>query len=145
VTAAEIEKRYPFTNLPKEWEGVLAPDNGIIDVQLLVRALLRLARDYGARAQQNVEVKSMSFGKHQGQEVWTLKATKADSSSVEYYGKKIVITPGAYANHVLQPSFEFSLDLDIWEMVATYFNVNAGPQASIFPSTPSTQLITTLH
>jgi sarcosine oxidase / L-pipecolate oxidase len=138
VTAAEIEKRYPFTNLPDKWEGVLAPDNGIIDVQLLVRTLLRLARDYGARAQQNVEVKSMSFGKHQGQEVWTLKAAKADSSSVEYYGEKIVITPGAYANHVLKPSFEFSLDLDIWEMVATYFNISAGPQASIFPSTPST-------
>ena len=144
MTAGEIEKRYPFTNLPEEWEGVLAPDNGIIDVQLLVRTLLRLARDYGARAQQNVEVKSMSFGKHHGQEVWTLKATKA-GSSVEYYGKKVVITTGAYANHVLQPSFEFSLDLDIWEMVATYFNISAGPQASIFPSMTSTQPITRLH
>jgi sarcosine oxidase / L-pipecolate oxidase len=124
--------------LPEKWEGVLAPDNGIIDVQLLVRTLLRLARDYGARAQQNVDLKSMPFGKHQGQEVWILKAAKAGSSSV---GKKIVITPGAYANHILQPSFEFSLDLDIWEMVATYFNINAGPQASIFPSTPSTQAV----
>ncbi|KAI0908758.1 hypothetical protein F4823DRAFT_477945 [Ustulina deusta] len=43
----EIENRYPFKDLPSEWIGLYAPDNGIINVQLLLRTLLSLAKDYG--------------------------------------------------------------------------------------------------
>ena len=34
---------------------------------------------------------------------------------------KIALTMGAYANHVLYPSFGFSLNLNIWEMVRPHY------------------------
>lgn len=40
-----------------------------------------------------------------------------------------------YVNHVLKPSIGISLDIDIWEMVSSYFNAKAGPNGTIFPST----------
>ncbi|KAL7620468.1 hypothetical protein AAE478_009463 [Parahypoxylon ruwenzoriense] len=59
---------------------------------------------------------------------------KLTAKEIENRAKKIIIASGAYVNHVLRPSFGLSLDLDIWEMVASYFNTNAGPNGTIFPS-----------
>ncbi|KAI0447286.1 hypothetical protein F4803DRAFT_575455 [Xylaria telfairii] len=119
LSAKDIEDRYPFKDLPKEWIGLHAPDNGIINVQLLLRTLLSLAKDYGAQAKQHTD------------EVQTIRH---DKDVAVFKAKKIVIASGSYVNHVLKPSFGISLDLDIWEMVASYFNCNAGPSGTIFPS-----------
>ncbi len=133
VSAQEIEKRYPFKNLPSEWIGLYAPDNGVINVQLLLRTLLSLAKDYGAEAKQHTRVKEIRPAECDGS-IWEVHAIRHETESVTFKTKKIVIAPGAYINHVLKPSFGISLDLDIWEMVASYFNVNAGPQGTVFPS-----------
>lgn len=45
VKAKDIENRYPSRDLPCDWEGLYAPDNGVINVQLLLRTLLSLAKD----------------------------------------------------------------------------------------------------
>ncbi|KAI9741661.1 MAG: hypothetical protein M1834_000045 [Cirrosporium novae-zelandiae] len=134
LSAEQIEKRYPFKNLPKDWIGLFAPDNGIINVQLLLRTLSRLAKDYGASTQQYVEVKKLVPVSELDEQIWRVEAVESGSTQVVYKAKKIVITSGAYVNHVLSPSFNFSLDLDIWEMVASYFSVNAGPSGTVFPS-----------
>ena len=135
VTAQEIEAKYPFKNLPSDWMGLYAPDNGVINVQLLLRTLLSLAKDYGAEAKQHTQVDGI-VPSASDSNIWEVHSTRHGNpdESVTFKAKKIVIASGAYVNHVLQPSFNISLDLDIWEMVACYFNVNAGPQGTIFPS-----------
>ncbi|EHK19952.1 uncharacterized protein TRIVIDRAFT_193320 [Trichoderma virens Gv29-8] len=133
LTAEEIQRRYPFKNLPDKWIGVFAPDNGIINVPLLLRSLLTLAKHYSAQARQHTEVKSIVPDDHDSSK-WKVKAVSHGKDEVVFLTKKIVITAGAYVNHILQPSFGITLDLDIWEMVASYFNSNAGPNGTVFPS-----------
>lgn len=113
---------------------MFAPDNGVINVQLLLRTLSRLAKDYGAEAQQYVEVRSLRPHDEDGSG-WKAIGLKKETEPVEFSGKKVVLTCGAYVNHVLEPSFGFTFDLNIWEMVANYFSVNPGPGGTVFPST----------
>ncbi|KKY38290.1 putative fad dependent oxidoreductase [Diaporthe ampelina] len=133
LTAKDIENRYPFKNLPSDWEGLYALDNGVINVQLLLRTLLGLAKDYGAEAKQNTRVENINPVKGDNS-TWEVHTTHRDTEAIAFRAKKIVITSGAYVNHVLKPSFGISLDLDIWEMVSSYFNAKAGPNGTIFPS-----------
>ncbi|KAH7185178.1 uncharacterized protein B0J16DRAFT_355673 [Fusarium flagelliforme] len=132
VSAEEIEEQYPFKNLNKDWMGLFAPDNGVINVQLLLRTLYSLARDYSADAKQHTKVEKIRPS-DKDKSIWEVHGTVHDKSVI-YLTKKIIITSGSYVNHVLKPSFGISLGLDIWEMVATYFNTNAGPNGTIFPS-----------
>ena len=135
-TAKEIEARYPFKNLPSEWIGLYAPDNGVINVQLLLRTLLSLAKDYGAEAKQHTRVEKISSSKLDNDStIWEVHALRHDKDKIVYKTRKIVIASSAYVNHVLKPSFGISLKICIWEMVASYFNCNAGPDGTIFPST----------
>ncbi|THC88621.1 hypothetical protein EYZ11_011933 [Aspergillus tanneri] len=105
---------------------IFAPDNGIINVPLLVRTLYRLAQDYGAKLQQYTKVTKLE----PDSEGWSVTVSRP----VVYHVQKLIITSGAYVNHVIRPSFDIQLRLDIWEMVASYFSVNAGPRGRIFPS-----------
>ncbi|KAF3256432.1 hypothetical protein TWF192_001857 [Orbilia oligospora] len=129
----EIEKRYPFKDLPANWVGIYAPDNGVINVQLLLRTLLSLAKDYGAETKQNTQVKEIRLSESDSN-IWEVHTIRHEKDPVVFKAKKIVIASGAYVNHVLKPSYGISLDLCIWEMVANYFNCNAGPNGTIFPS-----------
>ncbi|KAK4640498.1 hypothetical protein QC761_602240 [Podospora bellae-mahoneyi] len=106
----------PFKNLPPEWIGLFAPDNGVINVQLLLRSLLSLAKDYGAEAKQHTTDKT----------IWEVHAIRHDTDPALFKAKKILLP--------LAPTFGISLDLDIWEIVASYFNTNPGPNGTIFPS-----------
>ncbi|EWY82632.1 hypothetical protein FOYG_14726 [Fusarium oxysporum NRRL 32931] len=132
LTAEQIEEQYPFKNLDRKWIGLFAPDNGVINVQLLLRTLYSLAKDYGAQAKQHTQVKQLR-PLESDKSIWEVHAMVHDEV-VKYLTKKIIITSGAYVNHVLKPSFSIGLRLDIWEMVATYFNTNPGPNGTIFPS-----------
>jgi sarcosine oxidase/L-pipecolate oxidase len=46
LTPAEIEAEYPLTGLPSTFKGIFAPDNGCINVPLVLRTLHRLAGAY---------------------------------------------------------------------------------------------------
>lgn len=133
MKAKDIEDRYPFKNLPGDWEGLYAPDNGVINVQLLLRTLLSLAKDYGAEAKQHTRVENINPSQDDNN-IWEVHTIRHDKDTIVFKAKKIIIASGAYINHVLKPSFGISLDLDIWEMVFNYFNANAGPNGTIFPS-----------
>lgn len=136
VNAYEIEAKWPFKNLPKDketgYKGLFAPDNGVINVQLLLRTLHRLAKDYGAHTRQQVEVTKLT--PTEDGELWTVEGIQSNDNKIEFTGRKIAITGGAYVNKLLQESFDLILDLDIWEMTACYWNVNSGPKGTIFPS-----------
>lgn len=134
MNADEIEDRYPFKDLLANWAGLYAPDNGIINVQLLLRTLLRLAKGYGAEARQHTHVKHIRPSESDSS-IWEVYTTPYNTDVAIVNAKKIILASGSYINHVLKSSFGISLDLDIWEMVASYFNCNAGPGGTIFPST----------
>ncbi|KAF5629873.1 sarcosine oxidase [Fusarium sp. NRRL 25303] len=134
LTVEQIEEQYPFKNLDPKWIGLFAPDNGVINVQLLLRTLYGLAKDYGAQAKQHTQVKQLR-PLDSDKSIWEVHAMVHDKE-VKYLTKKIIITSGAYVNHVLKPSFSIGLRLEIWEMVATYFNTNPGPNGTIFPTLP---------
>ncbi|KAI9924601.1 hypothetical protein MW887_006874 [Aspergillus wentii] len=128
-TKADIERKYPFRNLPQNYEGIFAPDNGVINVPLLLRTLYRLAQGYGAKLQQHTFVKQLEpYEDH-----WIVQ-TLHHGKQEQHHARKIIITSGAYVNHILRPSFDIQLKLDIWEMVASYFSVDAGPRGTVFPS-----------
>ncbi|OTA99142.1 hypothetical protein M426DRAFT_68352 [Hypoxylon sp. CI-4A] len=134
LTKEEIEDRYPFRDLPSTWVGLFAPDNGVINVPLLLRTLLNLAKAYGAVAKQHTCVTKIDPPRPDGNSTaWKIN-TSQDGQDNTYEANKIIIASGSYVNHVLQPSFGISLDLDIWEMAACYFNTNPGPNGTIFPS-----------
>ncbi|KAL7910533.1 hypothetical protein GGI35DRAFT_449032 [Trichoderma velutinum] len=133
LSAEEIQARYPFKNLDSNWMGLFAPDNGIINVQLLLRTLYKLVQDYGATAKQHTQIQVIRPS-NQPDYAWDVYAVRHDTEAAIFKAKKIIVASGAYVNHVLQPSFGISLDLDIWEMVFCYFNCNAGPKGTIFPS-----------
>ncbi|MCJ1393281.1 hypothetical protein MMC18_006153 [Xylographa bjoerkii] len=133
-TKDQIEERYPFINLPENWQGLYAPDNGCINVPQLCRSLYRLAQDYGAHTHQYVSVTKIKPIKKDDRQLWEVTGTKHGSSDISYIADKIVIACGAYVNDVVYPSFHFHLNLIIWEMVATYFSMNAGPKGTILRS-----------
>ncbi|KAK3294312.1 uncharacterized protein B0H64DRAFT_400365 [Chaetomium fimeti] len=133
LNAKDIEERYPFKKLPPDWIGLYAPDNGVINVQLLLRTLMSLAKDYGAETKQHTKVEKIRPSE-QASSIWEVHTVRHEEEKVTFRARKIVIASGAYVNHVLKPSFGIQLDLDIWEMVASYFSTNAGPKGTIFPS-----------
>lgn len=118
----EIQENFPFQNLPDKWIGIDMPDNGCINVPLLLRTLYRLCEAWNVRLSQYSTVTQI-IPSITGLGDWVVKGTQKNPSGVTeseftYFTDKIIITPGAYVNHVLRPSFGFSLDINIWEMVS---------------------------
>ncbi|RLL97468.1 hypothetical protein CFD26_105573 [Aspergillus turcosus] len=125
----EIEAKYAFRRLPADYIGLYAPDNGIINVPRLLRSLYRLAEERGAKLHQHTSVQKMV----PAEDGWLIQAIR-NGSPVQYRAKKVIIACGAYTNHILRESFNVQLDLDIWEMVSCYFDIDASDEAPSFPS-----------
>ncbi|KAI5462015.1 hypothetical protein BGZ63DRAFT_442909 [Mariannaea sp. PMI_226] len=133
LTAAEIERDYPFKNLDPEWAGLLAPNNGMINVQLLVRTLYVLAKNLGAQAEQHTQVERIRPS-HSKDSNWEIDV-KTYGRAATYFTKKIIITSGAGINSILGPSFGISLDLETRQIATTYFNVDKLANGTAFPRT----------
>ncbi|KAH9927099.1 FAD/NAD(P)-binding domain-containing protein [Epithele typhae] len=129
----EIQQQYPFQNLPDEWIGIDMPDNGCIDVTLLVRTLYRLCQERAVDLFDYSTVTRIApdLSKVYPPAKWVIEGTMLNASGASAQGMqfsfrsdKIAITPGAYVNHVLYPSFGFSVDVNIWEMVYSYWAID---------------------
>jgi len=131
VDRDEIQEKFPFQNLPDKWKGLEMPDNGCINVPLLLRTLYRLSEALGAQLSEYSTVTKIIPSAGSGN--WEVKGIQRNPSGVTeseftYFTDKIIITPGAYVNHVLYPSFDFSLNIDIWEMVYQYWSIDSAMQ-----------------
>ncbi|KAH8429055.1 uncharacterized protein LDX57_006725 [Aspergillus melleus] len=122
-TKSDIEKSYPFTNLPDNYIGIYAPDNGVINIPLLLRTLHRLARQNGAHMHGNTRAEKLQ--PHEKGQGWRISAVQ-QGRRITYHAKKIVLACGAYINHILRASFGIQLRLQIWEMAGSYFSVDPG-------------------
>lgn len=124
-----IQDTSPFQNLPDNWEGIEMPDNGCINVPLLLRTLHRLCRARGVDLFDYATVKHIDADNSDvfPSANWVVRGTmhgpkgvSASSKDFAFRTDKIAITAGAYVNHVLYPSFGFTLKVNIWEMVIMF-------------------------
>ncbi|MEG5048412.1 FAD-dependent oxidoreductase [Microcoleus sp. B4-C1] len=130
LTAQKIMEEYPFRNLPSNFIGLFAPDNGCINVPLVLRSLYRLALVYGAKIVSHTSVKELAVQ----EESVTVVATLNSNLEIEkFHAKKCIITAGAYTNDILE-SVGLSIELKIWEMVYEYYATNPSPNGTLFPS-----------
>ncbi|EGG15895.1 hypothetical protein DFA_09564 [Cavenderia fasciculata] len=132
LDSKQIMDEFPFRNLPSTYEGLWSPDNGCINLPLLLRTLYRMCQSYGVQLVQQAPVTKMT---PVGTDKVVIEVRLSGATNpVTIEAIKAAITCGAYTNHVLRPSFGFELDLDIWEMMYSYFSSNAGPQGTLFKS-----------
>lgn len=127
LNATQIMQQYPFRNLPGNFKGVFAPDNGCINVPLLLRSLYRLAQSYGATLMAHAEVKDFKVNEAGVSVTFDAGEIKTVTAS------KCIVAPGAYINDILS-HLGIAIDLNIWEMVYEYYATDPGPQGTIFPS-----------
>ncbi len=128
LTVDEIEAEYPFTGLPRNFEGLFAPDNGCIDVPLLLRTLHRLTTARGGRVIPHARVTGLKLASDS-----VTVAADVAGEALEVRAGHCIVTSGAYTNHVLA-SVGLQLNLDIWEMAYGYYSVDPGPEGTYFPS-----------
>jgi len=126
LTVAEIVQQYPFRDLPSNFIGVYAPDNGCINIPLLLRSLYRLAQSYGAKLVSHATVQALTVG----DDGVSVRFNASGSEVVK--AKKCVLAPGAYINSILK-SLGIEIDLNIWEMVYEYYATDPGPKGTLFP------------
>jgi sarcosine oxidase/L-pipecolate oxidase len=127
LNVTQIMQRYPFRGLPGNFVGIFAPDNGCIDVPLLLRSLYRLAQSYGAKLQAHAEVKDFKVAE-------SGVTVTFDNGEIETVtASKCIVAPGAYINDVLG-GVGIQINLNIWEMVYEYYATDPGPQGTLFPS-----------
>jgi len=97
---------------------------------LLMRTLFRFCEQLGVTLLQYADVKHIVPDAHP--ELWRVQGLLGSDRGVgcmpeefSFTARKIAITCGAYVNHVLYPSFAFSLNVEIWEMVYGYYAIDA--------------------
>ena len=127
LTVQQIMTRYPFKDLPSNFKGIFAPDNGCIDVPLLLRTLYRMAQSYGAKLVSHAKVEDLCITDA------NVSVTFNNGEQETITADKCIVTCGAYTNDVLN-SVGIDLDLKIWEMVYEYYATDPGPDGTLFPS-----------
>ena len=123
LTRDEIEADHPFYNLPDNYEGLEMPDNGVINVPQFTLSRYQLCLENGVHLRQYADVKRIE-PKGDTDDEWNVIVAMGEDKTSGFVpvittvsAKKIAITCGAFVNHILGPSFGFTLDLSIWEMV----------------------------
>jgi sarcosine oxidase / L-pipecolate oxidase len=127
LNAKQIMAEYPFRDLPDDFIGVFAPDNGCINVPLVLRALYRLATAHGAHIIPHAPVQELKVSEDGVEVVANLGEPQTFSA------RRCIVTCGAYTNNVLS-SIGIKLNLLIWEMVYEYYATAPGPRGTLFPS-----------
>lgn len=126
LTVDEIEAEYPLHDLPRNFVGIFAPDNGCINVPLVLRSLYRLAQGYGATLRSHARVTRLTTGSDG-------VTVSVEGDPEPYTADKVILASGAYTNQVLAGT-GVELNLSIWEMVYEYYAADPGPGGVYFPS-----------
>lgn len=110
----QIERRYPFQNLPDNFHGVWQEDGATIDVKKVIEGLHNLNITYGVDIMCDQHVKKIK-SEANGVEVITNDNT--------YTAKKVIVASGAYINEIVKTSFNFEFNILIWEMCFAYYKI----------------------
>lgn len=116
LTAREIEKKYPFRNLPSHYVGIYQPDNAVIDVKNAFAAAIEACTRHGVEFRNRSRVTHLENSAN-GVDVHL-------DSEAPIHADKVILASGAYTNQILLPSFGFELDLTIWDMCFAYYRLD---------------------
>lgn len=116
LTAAQIEARFPFQNLPTDYEGFFQASGGIIDLKATEEAALDAALASGL-----VEIHEWEPATDMTENGTGVTVTTAAGS---YHSSRLAICAGAYVNDTMKP-LGLSLGIDIWQMSSAYFALTA--------------------
>jgi glycine/D-amino acid oxidase-like deaminating enzyme/monoamine oxidase len=113
LDAKTIQAKYPFKDLPEDYEGFFQADGGIINLSATLHALYKLCD-----AAENIELRdNTTVTSIDSREDGTIVLT---AGSETFSTEKLVICPGAFINDTLA-SLDLSIDIDIWEMSSAYY------------------------
>ena len=113
LTSEEIEERYHFTNLPKNYTGLFQADGASINFQATIQTLFDLcAANPLVTLEENAPVTQIENHKA---ELLTVTTPKGVAT-----GKKLVIVPGPYINSAIN-LLNFTIEATYWNMSSAYF------------------------
>jgi len=135
LTVDQIQEQFPFHDLPPNYQGLWAPDNGCINVSEMLRQLVRLCKKHGVEIRQWAKVVALDTSNENKVNVHAIVGEEDITKGAYeiFSAKKSIMTAGAYSNQILDASFNFKLDVDIWEMVYSYYAVDSTLE---YPATP---------
>ncbi len=114
LTSAQIEKRFPFKDLPHAYSGFFQKDGGIINFEATQQALLTICKSApNVSLLDNSPVTNIQSLAN-GEIIVSVKGQE------DFTTQKLVICPGAYINDILK-HFGLSVSIDIWEMSSAYY------------------------
>ena len=124
LSVKQIMEQLPFKDLPDDFKGLWAPDNGCINVPLVLRKLAELClKSKKVDILEYARVTEILSALDDVKLVAECKNASSDHSENKIFiASKCAITAGAYTNHILQPSFGIKLKLEIWEMAYAYYS-----------------------
>ena len=128
----------PFKNLPSKFEELWAPDNGCINVPLVLRKLADLCQEHNVEIVEYARVRKITASSDDAIKV-EVECSNPSGDRLEqkvFDAFKCAITAGAYTNHILEPSFCIRLHLEIWEMAFAYF---ACDPKLVYPPAPGAE------
>ena len=111
LTSNQIEDLYRFSDLPSNYIGFFQVVGGIINIPATLRTMFNVAHDRGVNLLARQQVENIEADKD------TVAVT---TPSGTYHGRKLIITPGPFANEVLC-HLKLKLNIEIWDMVSAYF------------------------
>lgn len=124
-TAAQIEKKYPFRNLPSNYIGIFQADAGVIRVEQYMRCL-RQAVD----AQKNVQILEAHRVTSLALQANGVVVSGIDQKSItafECNGEKLILCAGPATNPILS-SVGMQLNLNVWELASAYYKIKEEAQ-----------------
>lgn len=113
LKAKEIEKKFPFKDIPKDYFGFFQEDGGIIDLKATLKALFNIAEKA-----KNIDL--LEFSPVTNIQSLNTGVINVETTENTYSTEKLVITPGAFVNDILK-HFGLSVNVDIWEMSSAYY------------------------
>jgi len=114
LTAADIQRTYPFINLPDNYVGLFQPDGASINLRATLEALLQASHKHASVSLQEETPVIDIIDANGTFEVLTPKGV--------FLGKKLVIAPGPYVNSVIN-MLGFNVAATYWNMSSAYFKI----------------------
>lgn len=105
----ELSERYPQFQVPHEYEILWQKDTGFLCASECVNTHLQLAKRHGAIVRENTTVKRID---------WQTDSPTIHTDTKLYYGKKVVITAGAWTSSLLS---ELNLPLTVTKQQVCYY------------------------
>ena len=112
LTAAEIERKYHFRNLPSTYTGLFQPDGASIDLKATIQTLFNWNL-----ASPVVEMKDQAPVTHIAQRQNKFEVTTPLGT---FIAEKLVLTPGPYANSIFH-LLDFHIAATYWNMASAFY------------------------